>query len=183
MTSVVIRRATAADAASLASVASVTFPLACPPSSTREAQDAFIAEHLSEARFTEYLADPQRVLFVAEEDGVAIGYTMVVLGEPHDPDAAAAIRLRPTAELSKCYVLPGHHGAGVSALLMTASVDAAREAGAVGMWLGVNEENQRAQRFYAKSGFERVGHKRFLVGERWEDDYVFEQSIAASPVE
>ncbi|QDZ16163.1 GNAT family N-acetyltransferase [Humibacter ginsenosidimutans] len=178
MTSVVIRRATAADAESLASVAAVTFPLACPPGSTREAQDAFIAVHLSEPRFAEYLVDPQRVLFVAEEGGELVGYTMVVFGEPHDADAAAAITLRPAAELSKCYVLPGHHGAGVSARLMEASIDAAREAGAAGMWLGVNEENERAQRFYAKSGFERVGVKHFLVGEVLEDDYVYERALA-----
>lgn len=177
MTSVMIRRAGEADAAALASVAAATFPLACPPHTTRAAQDAFIAEHLSESRFAAYLVDPQRVLFLAEQDDEPIGYTMLVLGEPHDADAAAAVQLRPTAELSKCYVLPGHHGAGVSARLMAASIDAARTAGAAGIWLGVNEENGRAQRFYSKSGFERVGTKRFLVGDRYENDYVYERSL------
>jgi RimJ/RimL family protein N-acetyltransferase len=36
----------------------------------------------------------------------------------------------------------------------------------------------RAQRFYAKSGFARVGTKRFLVGDRFEDDYVYERPLA-----
>ena len=48
---------------------------------------------------------------------------------------------------------------------------------AAGVWLGVNQENERAQKFYAKSGFEKVGTKRFLVGDRYEDDYVFEQPL------
>ena len=103
------------------------------------------------------------------------GYTMLIVGEPQDPDVVAAITTRPTAELSKCYVMPGFHGAGVASALMTRTLEAARERGAAGVWLGVNEENERAQGFYAKSGFTPVGRKRFLVGERWEDDFVLER--------
>ena len=138
-----------------------------------------IASVLSEERFAAYLADEGRRLLIAEDgDGSAIGYTMVVLGEPADEDVRASIRIRPTAELSKCYVLPGHHGQGVAGSLMQASITAARERGAAGIWLGVNEENERAQRFYRKSGFEKVGVKRFRVGNRWEDDFVLEQALA-----
>ena len=84
----------------------MTFPLASPPDTRREDNDAFIEANLSEARFREYLADPARVLFLALLDEVVVGYTMLVAGEPYDPDAAGAVRARPTAELSKIYVLP-----------------------------------------------------------------------------
>ncbi len=181
MSEATVRRASATDADSLAFVAAVTFPLACPPHTTREAAATFVLEHLSASAFRSYLADRERLVLVAEQDGEPIGYTMIVFGEPHDADVAAAITLRPASELSKCYVLPGHHGKGVAATLMRASIDAARERGAVGIWLGVNQENERAQRFYAKSGFTRVGIKRFFVGGRWEDDYVFEQAL--TPIE
>jgi ribosomal protein S18 acetylase RimI-like enzyme len=102
---------------------------------------------------------------------------MLVFGEPHDSDVAAAITRRPTVELSKVYVLAGHHGAGVSSALMETSLSEARARGAAGIWLGVNEENTRANRFYEKSGFARVGAKKFLVGERWEDDFVRERAL------
>lgn len=174
---VTIRPARTGDAAALASVAAVTFPLACPPHTTEEAKAHFIATVLSPERFAEYVTDPSRRVLIAEDEtGEAIGYTMVIVGEPADEDVRRAIRVRPTAELSKCYVLPGHHGEGVAGRLMVASVSAAADAGAAGMWLGVNEENARAQRFYGKHGFEHVGSKRFLVGERWEDDWVMERS-------
>jgi GNAT superfamily N-acetyltransferase len=172
---VVVRPAGAGDATVLASVAAATFALACPPHPTQHAIATFIAEVLSKERFDSYLADPGRDLFVSVADDVVTGYAMVVHGEPADPDVVAALSLRPTAELSKIYVLPDHHGAGTSRLLMEASIDAARARGAVGVWLGVNQLNERAQRFYAKSGFARVGTKRFLVGDRYEDDYVFER--------
>ncbi len=111
------------------------------------------------------------------DGGTTTGYAMVVNGEPSDPDVQSALTVRPTAELSKIYVLPDHHGAGTSRLLMAAAIDSAQERGAAAVWLGVNQENERAQKFYAKSGFTRVGTKRFLVGDRYEHDFVFERVL------
>lgn len=176
---ITLRTATPADATRLAALAAVTFPLACPPHTTDEAKAAFIAKELSEQRFAEYTAAADRVVIMAEDgaDEPAIGYTMLVFGEPHDPDVVAAVSIRPTSELSKCYVLPGHHGAGVAGMLMEASLEAARAHGAVGMWLGVNEENGRAHRFYGKHGFGVVGTKHFTVGDSLEDDHVLERAL------
>ncbi len=93
----IIRDAGPEDAAALARVAATTFPLACPPHVTAEAIADFIAEHLSEARFGEYLVDPARRLLLLEageedaaDDAVA-GYAMVVHGAPSTPDVIAAI--------------------------------------------------------------------------------------------
>jgi ribosomal protein S18 acetylase RimI-like enzyme len=172
-----VRRAGPADSAVLARVAAATFALACPPHVTQQSIDTFIADVLSQECFERYLADPERDLFLSVEDGTTTGYAMVVAGEPADPDVQSAITLRPTAELSKIYVLPDHHGAGTSRLLMDAGIEAARARGAAAVWLGVNQENERAQRFYAKNGFTRVGTKRFLVGERYEDDFVLERPL------
>ncbi|GAA4731310.1 GNAT family N-acetyltransferase [Pedococcus ginsenosidimutans] len=172
-----VRSATAADASTLARVAAATFALACPPHTTQASIERFIATVLSQECFEGYLADPQRDLFLAEDAGEATGYAMLVTGEPADPDVRAAVRHHPTSELSKIYVLPDRHGAGTSHLLMQACLDAARRRGSLGAWLGVNQLNARAQRFYTKSGFERVGTKRFLVGDRYEDDYVYEQGL------
>jgi diamine N-acetyltransferase len=136
--------------------------------------DAFVAQHLTAQRFEEYVAEPGRAVLVAEDDGVAVGYVMLVHGEPYDADVRAVVRHRPTTELSKIYVLPNAHGGGVARQLLDAALDVARDIGAAGMWLGTNQANVRAQRFYEKSGFERIGTKRFHVGDRWEDDFVYE---------
>ena len=44
---------------------------------------------------------------------------------------------------------------------MRATLEAAADTGATSCWLGVNQRNVRAARFYTKHGFAVVGTKRF----------------------
>ena len=71
------------------------------------------------------------------------------------------------------------HGAGIARALIDDGIARARAQGFAAMWLGVNQENVRANRFYEKMGFRLAGTKKFLVGERWEDDYVRELLLDA----
>lgn len=169
-----IRQATSADAEALARLAEETFPLACPPTTSADDIAAFIRTQLSVGRFAEYLADPMRLLLVSEAEGSLIGYTMTVFAEPQDPDVIASLSRRPSAELSKVYVAEAMHGTGVAAVLLHATVEAARSRGVAALWLGVNQHNARANRFYEKHGFRQVGTKRFTVGTSIEDDFVRE---------
>lgn len=172
-----IREAGPDDAARLHEIARVTFPLACPPDTLPESIAEFITTNLSHDAFVAYLGDPNRELFIAESDRATVGYTMLVYGDPTDPDVAAVVTSRPTTELSKVYVHPDHHGGGTAAALVATSVEAARARGALSVWLGVNQLNARANRFYEKQGFALVGTKRFKVGARYEDDFVRERRL------
>ena len=156
----------------LADVAARTFPLACPPSVTPQDIAAFVAENLAPARFGEYLTDPDRVVLTALDDGRIVAYAMMIRGVPDDDEVARAVTARPAVELSKMYVLPQAHGGGVSAALMSAALQHATTLGAACVWLGVNQQNQRAQRFYAKHGFTITGTKTFRLGTHIEHDYV-----------
>jgi len=167
----------AAELPELAAVAAKTFPLACPPSVSAENVAAFIDKNLSEAHFADYLADPDRVLLIAREDGRMIGYAMLIRGVPDDDDVQRAVALRPAVEISKMYVLPDSHGAGTSAALMAESIKRAGELDAKCVWLGVNQKNERAQRFYTKHGFSINGTKTFRLGSRIENDYVMVRPV------
>ena len=172
--SITVREAAVTDGALLHELAAATFGLACPPGTPPEDARAFVLSELSAERFEGYLADANRALFLAEVDGVAAGYSMLVFGEPTDADVAAVVTARPTVELSKFYVMAESHGTGLSAALMAATVELARSRGAASTWLGVNQQNGRANRFYEKSGFSLVGTKQFALGDRLEDDFVRE---------
>lgn len=166
------------DTHELAAVAARTFPLACPPSIAWANIASFIDTNLSAARFAEYLADPHRVILTARHDDRIVGYAMVVDGVGDDPDVARAVEVRPAAELSKMYVLPDFHGAGLSTALMERAVAAVADWQVRCVWLGVNQENFRAQRFYTKHGFTISGTRTFLVGEDLrENDYVMVREL------
>lgn len=165
------------DAAELAAVAAATFPLACPP--TVDAKDiaAHIADHLSAERFADFVTDPNRIVLAAREDGRIVGYAMLIRGVGDDPDIAAAVRPRPAVELSKMYALPTHHSGGAAAALMRSGITWAADCGAAAVWLGVNRNNERAQRFYRKHGFEVTGHRRFRLGRGTEEDFVMVRAM------
>jgi ribosomal protein S18 acetylase RimI-like enzyme len=163
----VIRIAAADSVDELAAVAARTFPLACPPSVAPEDIAAFVEANLSELRFTEYLADPQRLILTAKQDDRIVGYAMLIRGGDGDD----------RVELSKMYVLSAQHGSGVSTLLMDAALAAAADWGADCVWLGVNQNNQRAQRFYRKSGFTVNNTRTFHVGAGIEHDYVMARRV------
>jgi GNAT superfamily N-acetyltransferase len=166
------------DADELAAVAARAFPLACPPTTLPENIASFIDANLTAERFAEYLADPRRAVLTAALDGRIIGYAMLIRGVGDDPDVARAVDVRPAAELSKMYLLPDYHGAGVSTALMDHTLATAEDWRARCVWLGVNQANQRAQRFYAKSGFQISGSRTFHVGDRREHDYVMLRVLA-----
>jgi ribosomal protein S18 acetylase RimI-like enzyme len=172
-----VTTATTADLPELAAVAAATFPLACPPSVSQENVAAFIDENLTQAHFARYLDDPGRLVFVARRDGRMIGYAMLIRGVPDDADVQKAVTLRPAVEISKMYVLPDSHGAGASAALMTEALSHAPRLDAKCVWLGVNQNNERAQRFYAKHGFTVNGVKTFRLGTRIENDYVMVRPV------
>ena len=171
------RRAVPDDGAALHVLAARTFGLACPPGTPQSDVDAFIALHLSEAKFGEYLKDPNRIILIGFADEVPVGYAMLVRGPIADPDVRALVDQDSSVELSKFYVLADSHGSGIAAELMAATLAAAAEIGAGSCWLGVNQRNARAGKFYAKHGFEVVGTKRFLVGDQWHDDFVRVRSL------
>lgn len=156
---ITVTAATGDDSAELAAVAAATFPLACPPTVGQSDIAAAIDDHLSAPCFASYLADPHRVVFTARRDGAIIGYAMLVTGDSG-------------VELSKMYVLSDHHHTGAADELMLAALKRAREHGAAQVWLGVNQANSRAQRFYRRHGFEVAGTRQFRLGSHVEDDYV-----------
>lgn len=160
-------------------LAAETFPLACPPGTRLADIEHFIANVLSPENFANYLADPDRFIVLAYVDQTPVGYTMVHVIEPADEDVAESITLHPTAELSKCYVLPGYHGRGMATSLMQATIAEARNRGVKGIWLGVNQHNAKAIVFYQKHDFTVVGTKTFLVGMELHDDHVMELPLSA----
>lgn len=174
-----VRTATSTDVDRVSELAASTFPLACPPGTRPEDMDDFISNVLSPGRFQSYIEDASRVVLIDETaDEQLTGYALLVTGEPADPEIRATLRWTPTIEVSKLYVRPTAHGTGVADALLTAAMAVAVEKSCAGAWLGVNQLNHRAQRFYRRQGFEVVGTKTFTVGAQSHDDFFLERRLS-----
>ncbi len=154
----------------------VTFPLACPPHIGAAAIAEFVSTHLSASSFEGYMRDPAYDVRIArdEDDPSAgpLGYTLAVRREPPD-GIRRLLPPGPVTELSKLYVREDAHGSGVAGALLSGVLEDARRADSRTVWLGTNQRNVRARRFYEREGFTLAGTRRFLVGGAWEDDVVY----------
>ena len=60
---------------------------------------------------------------------------------------------------------------------MNWAVRTAAELGAPELFLTVFDHNERAKRFYARHGFEEVGHCTFTLGDRVDEDRIWGKSL------
>lgn len=157
------RDATPADAAAIAGLARETFAETFGHLYSPENLAAFLTSH-TPADWARVLAEPDVAVRVIEVDGALIGYARV--GPPTLP-----IEPRGRAvELRQFYLLKPWHGGGHAQTLMDWVIATARASGADKLFLSVFVDNVRAQRFYARYGFEDVGRYAFMVGSHEDED-------------
>mgnify|MGYP000950988430 FL=1 len=68
-------------------------------------------------------------------------------------------------EIQRLYVLQEFQGQGIGRALFEYALQLAQESGAGWVWLGVWEKNFKAQKFYAKYGFEKFSQHAFRVSQ------------------
>lgn len=178
-----IRLATAHDAAALAQLAETTFRATFTADNTAADMDLYVAQSFSEEKQRAEIADSVRTVMVAEtegEDGRAgagsrslIGYYVLLEGST---DPAVTVLPRPV-ELQRIYVDFAWHGKGVAGALLESVMSVARSKGYQTLWLGVWEENLRAQKFYKKAGFREVGTHVFVLGNDPQTDLVLARDL------
>ncbi|MGB7405602.1 MAG: N-acetyltransferase, partial [Pacificimonas sp.] len=120
------------------------------------------------------IAAGERTYRIAEEDGRIIGFAKVGKTYMDLPDDG-----RTKIELAQLYVLKPWQGTGVAAALMDWAMNMAEASGADDCYLSVWSENARAQRFYARYGFEEVGQHIFMVGDHEDDDRIWRKRLRA----
>lgn len=167
MSAITYRDARAEDAEALAAFAReswvATFGhLPYPPADL----ESYLANNYGPEIQRAEIADPEvRYHLALDEHGIA-GYCMMgVLSMPVD-DAGAL-------ELHRLYLHERAKGAGVADALLADCVAWARGKGATALYLSVWENNERAQRFYRRHGFEEFSEWDFMVGETADRDLIW----------
>lgn len=159
-----VRLATLEDAKSISDLAITTFPMACPVSTPAEDIKNYIADNLQVANFENILSSAKRKIHVLEVDGRIIGYSLLNL----KPEPVGISQADGIPELTRCYLLAEFHGAGHAQELVKATLQTVSG----GVRLLVNDENERAFKFYTRQGFSSVGETSFYVGKDKHRDLV-----------
>ena len=169
---VTLRPATTGDAAALAALAREAFVAAFGPLYRPEDLEAFLSGYRTEEAYRTKLADPNVRVQLALIDGALGGYVLIVLGEAIEgrPDPQPA---RPVF-LSQLYCASHATGRGLGASLMDWVLAQARAWDADAVQLSVYSENFGAQRFYQRYGFAHVADIDFWVGEKRDDEFLYE---------
>ena len=157
---VTVRRATVADAEALAQIGARTFFETFAADNTPEDMRMFLTSTWRPDLQRAEILDPGLdTLLACDAGGALAGFAQLRVAHP-----PAGIAVRSPVELKRFYVDRPWQGRGLARTLMEAAEQAARARGAREFWLGVWERNERAQAFYRKCGFRKVGTQIFLVG-------------------
>lgn len=155
-----LRDAAVADAAQLADFGARTFRDAFAADNTDEDMRAHLDASFSPGTQRREIEDPSiDSLILVDATGRWLGFAQL-----RTESRAPGVPPAGSIELWRFYVDQPWHGKGVAGALMAGAKQRAAKRGATSLWLGVWERNARAQAFYRKHGFEKVGRKTFVVG-------------------
>ena len=165
----ILRLATPTDAAILARLGRESFVAKFGHLYAPEDLSAYLAEAQTEKARLAELARDDLVCCLAVSGKELAGYCKLGLacGWPE------MVRGKHAIELKQLYTDPAMTGQGIGAMLMDWALAEARRRGADEIQLSVWSENEGAQRFYARRGFEKVGETTFRVGNHIDEEFVF----------
>ena len=167
MTTPTLRLCTPEDADALGLIGAATFLETFAGVLDGQAVIAHCAEAHDPARYRQLLQLGCRIWIAeVEPDRAPVGY--VVVGPSMLPIARPG-----ELDIKRIYVLSKFHGQGVGIELMKTAIDYAKKDGQDRLLVGVYVGNARAQAFYQRSGFQKIGERTFTVGPKSYDDYVY----------
>jgi len=161
-----IRHAGPGDAARLLEFAARTYFETFSPVNTQENMKAYMESAFTLAQLENEMRDARAIFLVVEGEGTLCAYAKLLADKP--PDCVADTN---AIEIVRFYVDRAWHGSGLASTLMEACLGEAKKRGIRTIYLGVWERNFRAQAFYRKWDFVRVGEHVFQMGDDPQTDW------------
>jgi ribosomal protein S18 acetylase RimI-like enzyme len=122
--------------------------------------------------FQKEMQSPESWFYFIEYEGKLAGFLKVNVGE-----AQSELKEEAGFEVERIYVIKEYYGKGVGAALMDFSIERGREEDKKYLWLGVWENNFRAQKFYKKYKFEEFDDHIFMMGETPQRDVLMRKRL------
>ena len=169
-----IRFAVPADASTLSTVGATSFFDAFADDERNKPEDmrAYMNENFTLEALANDLTKKDVVYLVAEIENRVVGYAKLQTNS-----AEECVEAENPIELCRLYSLREFIGKGVGKALMLRSIEFAERNNCDVFWLGVWEFNYRAQKFYARFGFEKCGEHVFLLGSDPQIDWILQKRL------
>ena len=149
-----------------------TFHETFAPFNTEEVLQEYYDTDFNLEQLAKDLADPESEYYFLLVDGEETGILKVNVG-----DAQTEQELENAFEIQRIYVKQGYQGLGLGKKLFDFAMERAYASGCDWAWLGVWEHNYKAQKFYAKYGFEKFTEHGFPMGDKVDIDWLLKKSL------
>jgi ribosomal protein S18 acetylase RimI-like enzyme len=170
-----IRRASAADVNILAKIGSQTFRDSYGRDNDLITMEQYLSLSFSADQIATEIGAPAAVFLLACRGICPIGYAK--LNVENFPGCVTGPK---PVRLVRMYMEQEYIGKGYGTALMKSCLRESRRGGYETIWLGVWEQNRRAQRFYQKQGFHPVGSQDFIFGREIQQDIIMTKNIPKS---
>ena len=168
-----IRGASLADVAVVAGLGSRTFQDSYGPDNDPGTMKRYLAASFSPEQIASEIATPTSIFLLACRGSHTIGYAK--LDVENIPDCVSGPK---PIRLVRLYMEQGFIGSGYGSALMKSCLEESCRSGYKTIWLGVWEQNKRAQRFYQKQGFHPMGTHAFFFGREIQKDIIMAKDIS-----
>lgn len=134
-------------------------------------QEFFEQDYTLEVLGKELKSTENEVYFL-RRDGKVVGYLKVNWGEDQTEQ-----ELEDSFEIQRIYILNAYQGHGLGKFLFEFALERAYASGKSWAWLGVWENNLKAQALYRKYGFEKFSEHSFAVGDLVDTDWLMKKAL------
>ena len=157
----------AEDIKTLQAIAKQTFTETFGSQNTAEDLAKFLNEEYDFDKLKAEVENPESFYYFYYFEDELAGYLKLNVGAAQtESDYPEAL------EIQRIYVLQKYQGKRIGLAMMQQALVIAEELKKPQVWLGVWENNFKAQAFYQKSGFKKVGSHDFILGDDRQTDRI-----------
>ncbi|MBF7097363.1 GNAT family N-acetyltransferase [Alkalibacter mobilis] len=140
--------------------------------STKENMQLYLDGAYNTRKLMNELKNPLTEFYLVYFDNEPCGYM-----KTNEGDAQSDIKDSVSLEIERFYIVKRFHRNKFGTLMMQKVMEIAIQKGKEYVWLGVWENNHKAQRFYKKFGFKVFGKHPFVVGNVEETDLLMKKIL------
>ena len=157
----------AEDIKTLQAIAKQTFTETFGSQNTAEDLAKFLNEEYDFDKLKAEVENPESFYYFYYFEDELAGYLKLNVGAAQtESDYPEAL------EIQRIYVLQKYQGKRIGLAMMQQALVIAEELKKPQVWLGLWENNFKAQAFYQKSGFKKVGSHDFILGDDRQTDHI-----------